>query len=268
MADCHDREDGGGSLKTAKIYVCEDSLEGILSAVHAAYMSRYGHGYQSIAVGDVNMSLFSEVIPVATDMAKAMRVADAVIHKISGSAWHWVKYGAMSCHMDKADTNYKFLVQGFRIGPGITEHLADPVVNRLMKLSRGVSRETDHMYGFLRFCELENGILFAGIAPKHHQIPLLAEHFSDRFPMENWMIYDEQRHEVCVHEAGKDWFLADSVTADLKVTERVSDLQKCFEERWKSFYETIGIKGRENPRCRRNMMPKMYWKNMTEMMGK
>ena len=56
------------------------------------------------------------------------------------------------------------------------------------------------------------------------------------------MIYDEQRHEVCVHEAGKDWFLADSVTADLKVTERVSDLQKCFEERWKSFYETIGIK--------------------------
>ena len=35
-------------MKTPRIYMCEDSLEGILSAVHAAYMSRYGHEYQSI----------------------------------------------------------------------------------------------------------------------------------------------------------------------------------------------------------------------------
>ena len=256
-------------MKTTRIYTCEDSLEGILSAVHAAYMSRYGHGYQSLEVGtSMNLSLFSDVIPVVTDMEKAMRVADAVIHKISAFAWHWVKYGAMSCHMDKGDIIYKFLVKGFRTGPEITEYLADPVVNRLMKLSREVSRETDHMYGFLRFRELKNGVLFATIAPKHHQIPLIAGHFSDRFPMENWMIYDEYRHEVCVHEAGKDWFLADSVTADPWVSSRVSDSQRLFEERWKGFYETIGIRERENSKCRRNMMPKMYWKNMTEMTGK
>ena len=114
-------------MKTTRIYTCEDSLEGILSAVHAAYMSRYGHGYQSLEVGtSMNLSLFSDVIPVVTDMEKAMRVADAVIHKISAFAWHWVKYGAMSCHMDKGDIIYKFLVKGFRTGPEITEYLADP----------------------------------------------------------------------------------------------------------------------------------------------
>lgn len=256
-------------MKTPRIYVCDDSLEGILSAVHAAYMSRYGHVYQSIEIGvSRNFSLFSEVVPVVTDMDKAMRVADAVVHKISGFAWQWIKYGAMSCYEDKADIIYKFLVGGFRIGPKVTECLADPVVNRLMKLSRGVSRETDHMYGFLRFRELERGILFAAIAPKHHQVPLIAGHFADRFPMENWMIYDELRHEVCVHPAGGDWFLTDSVTAGPCSMGQASDSQKQFEERWKSFYETIGIKERENPRLRRSMMPKMYWKNMTEMTGK
>ena len=65
-------------MKTQRIYMCEDSLEGILSAVHAAYMSRYGHEYQSIAAGDyVEVSLFSEMIRIETDVDKAARVADA-----------------------------------------------------------------------------------------------------------------------------------------------------------------------------------------------
>ena len=70
-------------MKTPRIYACEDSLEGILSAVHAAYMSRYGHEYQSIRAGDyVETDLFTEIIYVKTDMDKASRVADAIIHKL------------------------------------------------------------------------------------------------------------------------------------------------------------------------------------------
>lgn len=256
-------------MKNQRIYMCEDSLEGILSAVHAAYMSRYGHDYQTITAGDyVESSLFAEITPVETDVDKAARVADAVIHKISGYAWLLVKYAAMSCHMDKADTIYHFLVKGFRIGRKVTEQLADPVVMRILKLERGVMREKDHFYGFVRFQELSSGILFAKIAPKHHQLPLAAEHFADRYPMENWMIYDERRHEVCVHEAGKGWWIAENVTPNEGAVSDVSDSQRQFEQWWKQFYETIGIKERENPRCRMNMIPKMYWSNMPEMMGK
>ena len=52
------------------------------------------------------------------------------------------------------------------------------------------------------------------------------------------------------------------VTTDTGITDVV------FEKWWKQFYETIGIRERENPRCRMSMMPKMYWSNMPEMMGK
>ena len=256
-------------MKLPRIYMCEDSLEGILSAVHAAYMSRYGHEFQSIEAGDyVEPSLFAEMISVETDVDKAMRVADAVIHKISGYAWHLIKYAAMSCYMDKADTIYRFLVLGFGVGSKVTEQLADPVVNRMLKLERGVMREKDYFFGFVRFRELNSGILFAKIAPKHHQLPLAAEHFADRYPMENWMIYDERRHEVCVHEAGRGWWITKDVTPSQRIISDVSDSQKDFEKWWKQFYETIGIKERENPRCRMSMMPKMYWSNMPEMMGK
>ena len=36
------------------------------------------------------------------------------------------------------------------------------------------------------------------------------------------------------------------------------------EDLWKSFYNTIGIKGRKNDRCRMNFMPKKYWKYILE----
>ena len=169
--------------------------------------------------------------------------------------------------MDKADTIYRFLVLGFRVGRNVTEQLADPVVNRMLKLERGVMREKDHFYGFVRFRELNSGILFAKIAPKHHQLPLAAEHFADRYPTENWMIY-ERRHEVCVHEAGRGWWITKDVTPSQRMISDVSDSQRQFEELWKQFYEAIGIRERENPRCRMSMMPKMYWSNMPEMMGK
>ena len=33
---------------------------------------------------------------------------------------------------------------------------------------------------------------------------------------------------------------------------------------WKQFYKTIAIEGRNNPRCRRTLMPQRYWGQMTE----
>lgn len=256
-------------MKTPRIYVCEDSLEGILTAVHTAYLSRYGHEYQSIQAGDyVEASFFKEIIYIETDMDKASRVADAVIHKISGYAWYMVKHVAMACDPDKADAIYRFLIRGFRVGSPVTEQLADPAVMRILRLHRAVQREKQHMYGFIRYQELSSGVLFARVSPKHRQLPLIAEHFADRYPMENWMIYDEKRREVCVHEAGKGWWMAGNVIPDPKVLSDLSDSQRQFEQWWKSFYDTIGIKERENPRCRMNMMPKMYWKHMTEMQGR
>lgn len=44
---------------------------------------------------------------------------------------------------------------------------------------------------FIRFRELENGILFSEITPKAQILTCVADHFEDRFPLENWIIYDK-----------------------------------------------------------------------------
>ena len=37
-----------------------------------------------------------------------------------------------------------------------------------------------------------------------------------------------------------------------------------FEELWKTFYNSVNIKERENLRLRNQHMPKRYWKHLTE----
>ena len=57
------------------------------------------------------------------------------------------------------------------------------------------------IFEFLRFSELENGVLFATIHPKDNVLPYLAEHFTDRLPSENFMIYDATHQSVAVHKS-------------------------------------------------------------------
>ena len=45
-------------------------------------------------------------------------------------------------------------------------------------------------------------------------------------------------------------------------------LEENFEDLWKTFFDTIGIKERENKRCQTNNMPKKYWQYMIEMEDK
>ena len=38
-----------------------------------------------------------------------------------------------------------------------------------------------------------------------------------------------------------------------------------FENLWKTFYSSVNIKELENPKLRRQYMPKRYWNNLTEL---
>ena len=123
-----------------------------------------------------------------------------------------------------------------------------------MELSRKVSNETHHYYGFVRFNNL-NGILYSQIEPKCNVIPLIIEHFSDRFSIENWIIEDKSRKLFAVHKAYGDTRL---YSGDYR------QLHDEYEELWKTFFDSIAIKERENPKCQRTLMPLWMRTHMNE----
>ena len=150
--------------KRTRVYLCEDSLEGILSAVHQAYYSRYGHSFIRIEEGDnQSYELFYEYEEVKTDMTHARSVADSVRRKISYEAWEVLKKASMHERTGKAQDIYRFLNYGYSMGNDVLHYLSEDHVRRVVFDSKTVARETDRLMGFVRFQELKDGSLFGRI---------------------------------------------------------------------------------------------------------
>ena len=131
-----------------------------------------------------------------------------------------------------------------------------PYVHRLFTLSRATANEAHHLLGFLRFSELENGVLFSTIHPKNNALPILAEHFTDRLPQENFMIYDENRQLAAVHAAGKNFMLVDASGIDQDLLKRTSEKESEYQKLWLAFFDQIAIQARINPKLQAQNIPK------------
>lgn len=242
---------------------CEDSLEGIFTAIYDAfvYKNKMVHPYRdsiSIVPGEGSMSLFAQEIMVVTDEQKVERTVYSIQTRLGFSVYDTLL--RTLCHFDenRATMVLGYLVRAFSGGCDISDHLADPYVMRVMELSRKVENERQKFYGFLRFREAGN-VLVARMEPKCNLAPLMMEHFTDRFPNENFIIYDEKRRIAAVHEAFHSSVLVAGVELDLEQYGK-----DAFEALWKQYVSTMEIGQRHNEHCQNTMMPKWYRKYMFE----
>ena len=146
----------------------------------------------------------------------------------------------------------------------IMEHLGNPDVARVFELSRRVSNEAHAYKEFIRFRELENRVLFSEITPKSQVLTCIAGHFADRFPLENWMIYDKTHETFLIHVERRPWKLVRGEMLNMDAASRVTEEQRKYEELWRGFFNSIAIKERENPRLQQTHLPKRYRREMTE----
>lgn len=258
-------------MKIKRILLCEDSLEGILSAVYEAYDSRYGlHdiGIELLEAADRQTVLFSEYKTVATNTEHAASVAAAIKKKISKEAF-WTVFRAACADADgKADAIYRFIMYGLYYGNKVMDALAEPAVQRVIQLSGKVGRETEHLYGFLRFESAEisgQSFLFARIRPKHQQLRQMGTHFSARYPKENFVICDVGRSLAFVHRTGGscDFFKYDTAFFENEAASVAAE--DIYKGLWQSFFKAVMISQRENRRQQMTMMPKRFWEYMPEM---
>ena len=243
--------------------MCEESFEGIMTAVYDGWVfMNQGHQVNIHPGTGYAPSFFSEFIPIETNMDKAEKVAASIRIKISVEAYTMVFRACMHYAEDRADAVFDFLKVAYPIGARVVKMLGNPAVMRVLELSRKVMNETHLFKEFLRFTELKGKVLYGKIEPKCDVVLLLSQHFKDRFPEENWIIYDPKRIKTVVHPAGGTCILV----KDKDMDELTKDMQNHdnYEDLWKVFFNTIGIDARYNPKCQRTMMPLWYRKNAVE----
>lgn len=246
-----------------RIYVCEDSFEGIMTAVYDAWAGKLGHDNVRLELkGEYNLELFAEYENVLPDEEKAAKVVRTLRERISEAVFELVYKAAMSHERKKADRIYRFIVLAVKNGAQVIHQLGNTAVMDVFSMARNVSNEAHLLLGFVRFQELEHEVLFARITPKNHVLTIIAPHFANRLSGENWAIYDSVHKLAAIHAKNSQWVLS----RDVEIKEDLVNTSRdaVYEELWKVFFHTIGIEARRNPECQRNMLPIWYRKNMTE----
>jgi len=245
------------SYRTDIAYIYDGSFEGLLCCVYESYYQKelpsmiFSHS-------ETQETLF-DVKEIITDYTSAQKVENSINKSISNEALRLVRL----CYYSQAENReiiiLNFLRMGYKTGAPVTNMLADDTVKSITDIARSVQRESHYYKEFLRFSDY-NGALVAIIEPKNFVLPMIVNHYCDRFPSEQFLIYDESHKYAIVYQNGKSVIVP---LENLELPEACENEEK-FRALWKRFYDTIAIEGRINPKLRMNNMPKRYWKHLTE----
>lgn len=252
------------------ILVCDNLPEGVLTAVYRAYEWKLDPARTRIQIGEADLCLFAAYREVETVPGLAEKVANTVQRRFGAAAWEDICLALAAEDADKGQAVYRTIALGLsgRVYGPLMQALADEDVRRVFELSRHVKNEAHRMKEFLRFRELEGGILFSSIEPDGDVTAFIMPHFADRFPLENFVIADTRRGIAGIHAAHQEWFL---IHMDEKTQEQFSSLPDHYTEQeremaelFRHFCHTIGIEERKNKKLQRQFLPLKYRRFMTE----
>lgn len=249
------------------VYQCEDSLEGIFTGVYRAYEDRKNPEDTVLSLEE-DILLFAEYVSVEQDAERAEKVIRTLRRRFGEEDYLNICLALSSPDPEKAQAVYRTIAAGISgncIKGRLFHNLADSWIHKAFSLARAAANENQHLRGFVRFRELEGGILFSEIAPKNHLLSFLMPHFSDRFPGKNFMLSDCGRGIFGVHQANSQWYLmkGDMGTPDLRKL-KLSEAEREYQELFRHFCHKIAVKERENRRLQQNLLPLRFQEYMVE----
>lgn len=241
-------------------YLYDGSFDGLLSCVFAAYITRRWPD-ELIEQDNRQLAFNQQTVQIVTDDVQARRVERGIVNKMGSPVLQKIWMVMLSASPERGTVLLRYIRRGFAIGRRIYSDLAHPDVLAVEKLYRPVQRESCAFREFLRFSQMEGSVYYARISPEHQIVSLLMPHFVDRFSDQPFLIHDDV-HEVAGVYDTREWYLIG--TQGMAIPDITAE-ELDYRRMWKLFYHTIAIQERLNPKCRRGLMPKKYWKNLTEM---
>ncbi len=254
------------------VLICEDSIDGILTGIYEAYLFKKAQGIDRhdrihLHAGEPQTyRLFTQYERVETQSQKAYKVTETLRRELGQEAYYFLCLAMTSWNEDKADAVYHTVVSGLaNHDKNVFARLAEEAVHKAFSYARGANNELLHLKGFLRFQELEKGILYAKIAPKNAILEFLVPHFADRLPAQDFVIFDENRKLFALHARYKAWYmytLSDEQFDDAELV--YSEEEQEYQALFRHFVDKIAITERYNPTLQRNNLPLHFRPYMAE----
>lgn len=236
-------------------YRYDGSFEGFLTCVFESY-AHHEPPMGFCLTGD-DFTLWEER-EVATHPAHAQRVYKA-LYGISLGFQKLIERAFLTCLPQKELALYELIRRGLEEGDKVRRDLGDPTVAKVMLALKKMGTEWDHLKGFVRFSDF-GGVMAGEIEPKNRVLPLLGPHFAGRFLGEKLALHDRTHKETLLCNRG-EWTIVPMEEFSLG---RAGAEEKAFQAMWRSYFNTVAIEDRINPKCQSTHLPKRYRHMMTE----
>jgi probable DNA metabolism protein len=245
--------------RTEASVLFDGSYDGFLCVVYAYYYDKiYPLHIQTEEV--YQEVLGAEPYYIKTNYIKSSKVLVGIRRKMSNEYAHRLYYASLSGADDIYMDLLKYVVTGFKMGAKADSFLQNDVVLRVHELARQVGREAHLLTGFCRFAETKQGAYYCEISPKNYVLPILAEHFCDRFKNFPWVIHDKSHGLAAVYDCNE--YVIAAVPRDANVV--LSDNEGEIQDLWVSFFNTIAIRERVSHKRQRRVLPIYFRKYMLE----
>ena len=256
------------------VYVFDNTLDGLLTAVFDSFFLKQQPEF--LLTEGEQLPLFAdEPHHVVTDVEKSARVWKGLEKYLSKDGLHMITISWLSEERALNQPLFNFICKVFRLpaGSGIERNASDQDVLEVRNSCRRVLHEQLRMKQFIRFQKAKDGTYLAVVSPDHNVVPLIIDHFQDRFNDQPWLIYDAKRHYG---------YYYDGAAAPIRITfedetavpfdlsngkmdaDILSENDMIFQQLWRTYFKAICIKERMNPKKQLSDMPRRYWKYMTE----
>ena len=243
------------------IFFYDKTFEGLLTAVFDAY-SRRTFPDRLLRVGEPAPLFADETYTVVTDTPRAERVRLGLMRKLPAEATTLILRAWLSEQPAVDELLFRYIRKALDAPESIATNFADPDVLEVRNLALKVSREAHKLKQFVRFSKTADGLYVAPIRPVYNALPLAVPHFTDRFADQPWVIYDLCRrygYHYDLHTT-REVTLRFRLDPDLLAAD-----EQRFQDLWRTYFRSLTIRERLNPRKQRQDMPVRFWPHLTEM---
>lgn len=261
---------------TPTILLYQPSFEGWLSGVFYVYEHKLQHDpeLKLIAEDCYVPSLIDHCINVPVDADKAERVLLKLNQLIGRSGIRQLLWGLLSEKDDIGSTLFQVVKYAIDYpNRQVMQDLGHMAVLELAQTVKSVGREKHRMEAFVRFEHTTEDIYFARIEPDFNVLPLIGEHFRQRYQDQHWAIYDLRRGYGIYYDMSQS---SSHTPAPLQIISDVDDSvlrnpasihsedEQRYQRFWQGYFTNVNIKERKNPRLHKQYLPQRYWKYLSE----
>lgn len=248
------------------IYLYDNTLDGFFSLLYHLYKNELTFD-KIISKKRYSPELFDENKFIETNVDNSEIIAKR-LEKVSPYTLKTVIESFFS-EIENIETNLYYYIKDTLISKkNIDGNLSENYIRVCNEASKSIKNEVQKYLGLIRFSKLKDDTFYAPIEPVHNVVPLVISHFKRRLADQKFVIHDVNRKIAAIY---------DLKTANIVQLEPEKDLiedrnqnkylhseELIYQNLWVTFYRSVNIEERKNPRCQMSFMPKRYWKYLPE----